>query len=78
MKCENFCNYHCCTSACPDIQCDEFEEWYGIPASDSGLERIDCKDCIYNEKNCDCDDCYLQGSEYCPEFGGTENAVSGE
>lgn len=70
MKCECFCNGHCCTSDCPNIRCDEFEEYYDIPASDSGYERVECKDCIYDDQHCDCDDCYFNGSEHCPKNGG--------
>ena len=69
-KCKCFCNGHCATDDCPNIRCDEFENAWDIPASDAGLERVDCKDCIYNDERCDCDDRYLQGGEYCPEIGG--------
>ena len=72
-KCERFCNGHCCTSDCPNIRCDEFEEYYDIPASDAGYERVECKDCIYDDQHCDCNDCYLMGGEYCPKSGGDEN-----
>lgn len=70
MKCEHFCNYHCCTNDCPHIQCDEFEQTWDLPASEVGLERIKCKDCIYNDKHCDCNDCYFGGSKDCPKNGG--------
>ena len=75
MICEHFCNYHCSTSDCPDIQCDMADnKWgYGI-AEDMGLERIDCKDCAYNDKHCTCEDCYFKDSSDCPECGGDENA----
>ena len=63
MICERFCNYHC-SYDCPNIQCDEIEERYDIPCTDAGLERVKCKQCIYNIDKC-CDDCYLQNSIYC-------------
>ena len=48
---------------------------YGI-AEDMGLERIECRDCLYADKRCTCEDCYFMGSEECPETGKeeTENA----
>lgn len=67
QKCSNFCNAHCSCSDCPSIQADTFEDRFDLPASEIGLERIDCKDCEYNEKYCTCDDCYLICSEYCQE-----------
>lgn len=67
MKCESFVNGHCCCFDCPNIRYDECQEWYGIPASDMGLERIDCKDCMYADESCSCDDCYLQKTHYCPK-----------
>ena len=63
MICENFCNYHC-SYDCPNIQCDWIEDYYDIPCSDAGYERVKCKDCMYNQNN-NCGDCYLQSSEYC-------------
>ena len=69
-KCECFCNWHCCTSDCPSIQCDMFEERWDLPASDGGYEHVDCKDCAYNDRHCTCDDCYFQGGKECPEYGG--------
>lgn len=70
MKCEHFCNYHCSTSDCPNIQCDFIEGYYDIPCSDAGYERIMCRDCRYADKRCTCDDCYFKGGEECPENGG--------
>lgn len=71
MKCEHFCNWHCCTSDCPNIQCDMADDKWGFGiAEDMGLERIRCSDCVYADKRCDCDDCYFKGGEECPENGG--------
>lgn len=71
MKCEHFCNGHCCTSDCPNIQCDMADDKWGFGiAEDMGLERIRCSDCVYYDKRCDCDDCYFNGSAECPENGG--------
>ena len=67
QKCSNFCNAHCSCSDCPNIQADTFEDRFDLPASEIGLERIDCKDCWYNEKYCTCDDCLFQNSTYCQE-----------
>lgn len=68
MKCEHFCNGHCCTSDCPNIQCDMADEKWGFGiASDMGLERIRCSDCVYYDKRCDCDDCYFKGVKECPK-----------
>lgn len=61
--CENFCNYHC-SYDCPNIDCDKIEEYYDIPCSDAGYERVKCKDCLYN-KHKSCDDCYFQNTEHC-------------
>lgn len=63
MICENFCNAHC-SFDCPNFACDIIENTYDIPCTDAGYERVKCKDCMYNQDN-SCDDCYLQGSEYC-------------
>lgn len=74
MKCEHFCNYHCCTSDCPHIQCDACDEYWGNGiAEDIGLERIKCSECQYYDKRCTCEDCYFKGSEECPEYGGSEH-----
>lgn len=64
-KCSSFCNAHCSCSDCPNIQADTFEDRFDLPASEIGLERIDCKDCEYNDKLCGCEDCYFSGSKYC-------------
>lgn len=76
-KCKEFGNLHCCTSDCPNIRCDEFEERYDLPSSDIGLERVACRHCEYNDKNCTCDDCLFQNSEYCQETR-TQNQVRKE
>ena len=65
MKCAYFCNSHCCSYDCPNIQCDIFEERYDLPCNDVGLERLSCKQCSYNDKYCTCDDCLFLGSEDC-------------
>ena len=71
MKCECFCNGHCSTSDCPNIQCDMADDKWGFGiASDMGLERIRCSDCVYADKRCTCDDCYFKGGKECPENGG--------
>lgn len=63
-----FTSCACVTGCCPNIQCDEIEELYGIPASDAGHERIKCKDCIYNTG--ECEDCLFCGdADYCPDCG---------
>lgn len=70
MKCECFCNYHCSTNDCPNIQGDIATERYGDGiAEDMGLYRVECKDCIYSDKRCTCDDCYFKGSAECPKEG---------
>jgi len=70
MKCERFCNYHCTTNDCPNIQSDIAVERYGDGiAEDMGFYRVKCKDCIYNDKRCTCDDCYFKGGEECLEGG---------
>lgn len=65
MKCENFCNANC-AFYCPNAEIEAFEDRFDIPASDAGYSRIECKDCQYNDKYCDCDDCYLKGEKECP------------
>lgn len=63
-KCENFCNYHCITNDCPNIQVDTIDELYGYGiASDMGIERISCKRCEWNDRNCTCRDCYFRRLE---------------
>lgn len=59
-----FVNGHCAYD-CPNFQLDEFEEWFDLPASEAGLERIKCKDCYFN--SFECDDCLFQHSADCPE-----------
>ena len=66
MKCENFCNAHC-SFDCPDADAEYFEDKYGIPASDGGYEHVECKDCVYADKRCTCDDCYFKGGKECPK-----------
>ena len=65
MKCENFCNAHC-SFHCPNADAEYFEDKYGIPASDGGYEHVECKDCVYADKRCTCDDFYFKGSAECP------------
>lgn len=65
MKCENFCNAHC-SYDCPNAAIEEFEDYYDLPAEEAGLSRVKCKDCIYSDKRCDCDDCYFQNTPDCP------------
>lgn len=65
-KCEHFCNYHCCSNDCPNIQYDTIDEKYGYGiADDIGLKQTVCKSCNYNEIYCTCEDCYLLYSKYC-------------
>lgn len=75
-KCERFCNGHCTTSDCPNIQCDMADDEYGYGiAEDMGLKRIKCGDCYYDDKRCTCEDCYLRGGEYCPNVGSDDDAA---
>lgn len=74
MKCDRFCNEHCVTSDCPNIQCDMADDKWGFGiAEDMGLERIRCCDCVYQDRHCGCDDCCFRGSSECPESGGASN-----
>lgn len=57
-----FVNIHC-SSDCPNFAVSEFEYIYDIPASDAGLERIQCRDCHYNTGRCE--DCLLSHTEVC-------------
>lgn len=57
-----FVNLHC-SYDCPNFAVDEFEYIYDIPASDAGLEWIQCRDCYYNTGKCE--DCLLYNSEVC-------------
>lgn len=58
--CPYFCNYHCITRDCPNIQVDEIDEKYGFGiADDMGIKRTSCKKCEWNDKNCSCKDCYF-------------------
>lgn len=76
VKCERFCNGHCSSSDCPNIQYDMVnDKWgYGI-AEDIGLERVRCSECCYNDNHCTCNDCYFQGGKDCLKFGGDNNAA---
>ena len=75
MECERFCNYHCCTDDCPNIQRDIADERWGCGiADDMGLPEVDCKDCAFQDKFCGCDDCYFNGGKDCPKNGGELNA----
>lgn len=67
-SCKQFVNANCCFN-CPNHEIDFFEYWYGIPASDAGLERISCKECQYRDDLCTCMDCYNLGGEECPLRG---------
>lgn len=60
-----FCNYHCSTNDCPNIQYDMADDkWgYGI-ADDMGLERQSCKTCGY--ETYECKDCFDNGTDRCP------------
>ena len=57
---------HCCTDACPNIQYDACEQYWGYGiAEDCGLERVKCSKCYLNSG--ECEDCLFQHSEDCPE-----------
>lgn len=64
-KCKIFCNSHCCYD-CPNLSCDAFEERYDLSCIEGGYERIDCKECQYNDKYMTCNDCFLIHSDECP------------
>lgn len=67
--CEHFCNEHCCSTDCPNIQYETVENKYGCGiADDMGLERISCKNCNYNVNYCTCKDCFFLGSDKCKNF----------
>lgn len=69
-KCDMFCNYHCSTDDCPNIQYDSVEQYWGFGiAADIGLHRIRCRDCIYYDKRCSCGDCYFYDTMECPKTG---------
>ena len=67
-KCDHFCNYHCSTFDCPNIQADAFEEKWDLPAFEGGYQRVKCKKCQYYDKRCNCTDCYFYQSEDCPNY----------
>lgn len=58
-----FVNYHC-SFDCPNFQLDEIDDRYGFGiADDMGIERISCKQCLYNSGKCD--DCLFVKSSDC-------------
>lgn len=61
---EYTCGY--CCYECPNSRIDEFEDYYDLPASEIGAERISCKECYLNDGQCD--SCYFQNTEDCPNF----------
>lgn len=64
-KCSNFVNANCsynCPNAALELACDRWD----LDPTDFGMERITCKECNYNDDNCDCEDCYVNGVDgYC-------------
>ena len=59
---------HCCTDACPNIQYDACEQYWGYGiAEDCGLERVKCSKCYLNSG--ECEDCLFQHSKDCPQCG---------
>lgn len=55
-KCGNFINANCsynCPNAALEAACDRWD----LDPSDFGMERISCKECMYWEDNCTCEDC---------------------
>lgn len=64
-KCDYFVNANCsynCPNAKLEYACDKWD----LDPSDFGLEHITCKECHYNDNNCNCDDCYMKGNkDYC-------------
>lgn len=67
---ECFVNSHCsydCPNAKLEYACDRWD----LDPSDFGMEYIKCKECIYDDSNCTCNDCYMQGNkDYCPKEKG--------
>lgn len=66
-KCKSFVNVHC-SFDCPNAACEAFEQRFDIPCEDAGFSRIKCKDCVYYDKRCTCDDCFFQHSPECPNY----------
>lgn len=63
---ECFVNAHCCTSDCPNMQRDEFDERYGFGiADDIDIKPQKCKSCMYNTGTCG--DCLFLNMPECPE-----------
>ena len=50
-----FAPSECCTSSCPNVQCDMAAEKWGDyqVAADAGYEKIRCKDCRYMTGKCE-------------------------
>lgn len=66
-KCEYFCNAHC-SYHCPNASLEGACDYWDLDPSDFGMEYISCRECLYNDKFCSCDDCYFMGNkEYCPK-----------
>ena len=69
MKCDKFCNWHCSTMDCPNVQYSYVFNAMPYDPGDVGMTRIKCKDCKYNNDHCTCDDCYFQDTKECPKKG---------
>lgn len=54
-----------CSFSCPNDICDLYEDLYGLPCSEVGLERISCRDCHHNSGLCE--DCLFTSSPDCYE-----------
>ena len=64
-KCERFCNANCSFN-CPNAAIERWEEIYDMDVQrELGIERTSCSECMYNDKYCTCEDCYLIGTEDC-------------
>lgn len=66
-KCEKFVNGNC-SCFCPNADLQGACDRWDLDPSDFGMEYIECKDCVYADDVCTCDDCYMMGEKnYCPK-----------
>lgn len=66
-KCKKFVNANCSYN-CPNAYLEKACDKWDLDPIDLGMDYIKCKECIYYDKYCKCDDCYMMGDkEYCPK-----------
>lgn len=64
-KCSNFVNANCSYN-CPNKTLEFACEKWDLDPSGFRIKLTSCKECYYNDDNCNCEDCYVNGvDEFC-------------